>query len=103
MTILEAMAKGVPVVASRVGGVSDMIEHESNGLLVAPDDPVELAGAVKRLLTDGVLYSSIRAAGIRTVREKFTREAVDGRTEDYLLNLPAAMAPRSADDRRMTR
>jgi glycosyltransferase involved in cell wall biosynthesis len=44
-TILESAAAGRPVVGSRIGGVPELIEHELNGLLVAPGDPVELAEA----------------------------------------------------------
>ncbi len=83
MTIIEAMAKGVPVVASRVGGVPEIIDDGRNGLLVAPGDPEEIANAVKRLLDDPNLYISIRAGGIRTVLERFSYDAIAGNTEKY--------------------
>ncbi len=50
--IVEAMAMGKPVVASRVGGILDLVDHGTNGLLVPPADPTALAEAILRLLDD---------------------------------------------------
>ena len=52
--LLEAMALAKPVIATSVGGIAELIEDGVNGLLVKPDDPVELAGSIKALLTDKV-------------------------------------------------
>jgi glycosyltransferase involved in cell wall biosynthesis len=52
MVVLEAMAAGVPVLASAIGGVPDLIEHEVTGLLCNPDQPDTFRAAVGRLLTD---------------------------------------------------
>jgi len=49
---LEAMAAGRPIVATRVGGNVEMVEHEVSGLLVEPEDPEGLAKAILRLLED---------------------------------------------------
>lgn len=51
--ILEAMACGIPVVATNVGGVSEVVEHGSTGWLVRPQRPFELADALARLLRSG--------------------------------------------------
>ena len=51
--LLEAMACGVPVVASRVGGVAEIVLHRETGLLVPPKDPEEIAGAILEILNDG--------------------------------------------------
>jgi glycosyltransferase involved in cell wall biosynthesis len=55
LALLEAYACGVPVVASRTGGIVEMLEHEVDGLLVQPGDPTDLASAILRMLNDGAL------------------------------------------------
>lgn len=49
---LEAMAHGVPVIGSRIGGIPDIVEHGSSGLLVRPNDVGSLAGSMRTVLTD---------------------------------------------------
>ena len=53
--ILEAMASGLPVIATRVGGVPDLVAHEQTGLLVPPEAVEPLAGAIRRLAEDAPL------------------------------------------------
>jgi len=65
---LEAMARGVPVVASDVGGIRTLITHEANGLLVPPGDERELVDAVSRLWGDADLRSRLARAGVETAR-----------------------------------
>ena len=50
-SVLEAMAAKIPVVATRVGAIPEMFEHEVSGLVVEPDDPTALAKAITRLIT----------------------------------------------------
>jgi glycosyltransferase involved in cell wall biosynthesis len=52
LVLMEALARGKPVVASRVGGVPDVVRDREFGLLVAPDNPTELADAIAELLSD---------------------------------------------------
>ena len=59
-TVLEAQAAGLPVVATRVGGIPDMIENGVNGLLVDEGDPGQLAGAIDRLAKDPALVARLR-------------------------------------------
>lgn len=71
---LEAMAAGVPVVASRVGGLAEMLTEGETGLLVSPDDPAELAAALGRLRANPSLRERlITNAGV-LVRERYEVE-----------------------------
>lgn len=69
--ILEAMASGVPVVASAISGIPEVIEHGRTGLLVAPDDPAALADALVRLLRDPAAAEALGRTGEAFVRESF--------------------------------
>lgn len=68
MAVLEALAAGRPVVASRVGGIPEVVEHGTNGLLVEPGDVDELAAALTRLLTDHPLRARMAAAASETAQ-----------------------------------
>jgi len=70
--ILEAMCYEIPVVASAVGGVPEIVENERNGLLVRPGDSVELARCVNYLLKNPIYAQSLGAEGRKTVLKKFT-------------------------------
>lgn len=65
---LEAMAAGAPLVASRVGGVPEVVHDDVNGLLVPPGDPAALACAVVRLAADRELAGRLSTAGRATAR-----------------------------------
>ncbi len=93
-SLLEAMASGLPVVASDVSGIPEAIEHEVSGLLVPPGDPDALAGALEQAIVDADLrYRLGRAARDRVVTF-FDRRAC---AVDLLpLFLPGADAPRAA-------
>ena len=68
---LEAMAAGVPLVASRVGGLAEMLRDGETALLVPPDDPPALAAALTRLRDDPALRTRLAANGQALVREKY--------------------------------
>jgi len=74
LSILEAMALSRPVVASDVGGISEMIEDGVTGLLVPHDNPVALAAAVVRLLKDHVYADTLARAGHDLVHDRFCIE-----------------------------
>ncbi len=71
LSILEAMALSRPVVASRVGGIPEVIEDGVSGLLVPPHDAPALAGAIIRLLTNHPLADMIGRAGHDVVHARF--------------------------------
>jgi len=71
LAALEAMACEVPVVASRVGGLPEVIEHGVTGFLCAPDDLDGMAHAAIRLLTDDDLRARVGEAARRAVSERF--------------------------------
>ena len=69
LVLIEAMANSVPVVASRVNGVPELVRHEETGLLIDPGDVEGLAASIKRLLTDEALRARCIEGGIRCARE----------------------------------
>jgi glycosyltransferase involved in cell wall biosynthesis len=77
-TALEAQSCGVPVVATRVGAVGDAVEDGVTGLLVQPEQPEVLAGAVLRLLDDDGLRSRMAAAGRETAVSRFDADRAAG-------------------------
>jgi glycosyltransferase involved in cell wall biosynthesis len=72
IVLLEAMAIGVPVVASAVGGVPEVVEHERTGLLVDRQAPERYAKAVRRLLHEPDLHAKVTAGARRLVTERFS-------------------------------
>jgi glycosyltransferase involved in cell wall biosynthesis len=81
--LLEYMAAGRPIVATAVGGNSELVEHDTHALLVPPDNPPALARAIEALLTDRSLARRLGAAARRRARERFAREAMVRRFEDF--------------------
>jgi glycosyltransferase involved in cell wall biosynthesis len=73
--LVEAMASGVPVVATRISGIPELIEHEVEGLLVDPDDVEGLANAIRRLLEDPLFASRLARAGREKVERSFDLSA----------------------------
>jgi glycosyltransferase involved in cell wall biosynthesis len=70
--VLEAMALGVPVIASRAGGLVDIVEDEVSGLLVPPGDPAALSAAIQRLLGDRELARRLGEAGRQRALRQFS-------------------------------
>ena len=70
--VLEAMAAGLPVVATGVSGIPEAVSHDVTGLLVEPDSPSSLATALERVLTDAGLAGRFGAAGRARIAEEFT-------------------------------
>jgi glycosyltransferase involved in cell wall biosynthesis len=72
VSLLEAMACGVPVVQPRRGAFTEIVEITGGGLLVQPDDPESLAEAILKLARDRALAEELSANGFRGVREHYT-------------------------------
>jgi len=81
--LVEALAVGSPVVATRVGGVPEIVEDEVNGLLVPPGDPAALAAAVRRFFADEELRVRLTAGAAPSAR-RFSLESVIDRLEQTL-------------------
>jgi hypothetical protein len=77
--ILMAMSAGVPVIASRIGGLQEIIQHGENGMLVA-NTAEAIAAAIRELTQNGDLARRIGAAARRTVLERFTVDRMVRRT-----------------------
>lgn len=71
LVVFEAMASGVPVIASDIAGPPEVVRHDVNGLLFGPDDVGRLAELMELLLTDRRVHERIAAGGLRYARENF--------------------------------
>ena len=78
-SLLDALASRLPVVATRAGGIPEVIEDRETGLLVPPRDPAALAGAILELYRDRELAARLAGRGLEVVRRKFSAEAMAGK------------------------
>jgi len=85
--LLEAMACGLPAIATRVGAAETMIEHGRNGVLVEPGDPEGLARALDRLIEDPGTRRSIGLAAAASIRDRFDIRGVVDRVESAYLEI----------------
>ncbi|MCI0371713.1 MAG: glycosyltransferase, partial [candidate division NC10 bacterium] len=83
-SILEAMACGLPVVATRVGGTPEVVEDGVSGLLVPPEDPAAMAKALVTLLRDPPRCAAMGDAGRNRVAREFTETEMIRRTTAFL-------------------
>lgn len=72
VVLIEALALRVPVIASRVAGVPELVEHEVTGLTFTPTDSAGMAHAIARLMDDPALGARLAEAGARRVLDEFT-------------------------------
>jgi glycosyltransferase involved in cell wall biosynthesis len=82
--IVEAMMAGTPVVATRGGGVDEIITDGQDGFLVPPADPAALALAVGRIMQNSELASKLTAAALDSARERFCMEKTVGQMHQLL-------------------
>jgi glycosyltransferase involved in cell wall biosynthesis len=96
-TVLEAMATGLPVVATRVGGNPELVEHGATGALVPPANPLVQAAALRCYVEDAGLRESHGAAGRRRVLQHFTLERMTQAYRDLYVSASARSAARRSD------
>lgn len=71
VAVVEASACGLPVVVTRVGGLPEVVAEDQTGLIAPPEDPLALAGAMRRLVLDDALRRRLGEAGRRRVLERY--------------------------------
>jgi glycosyltransferase involved in cell wall biosynthesis len=81
---VEALACGVPVVATDLTGIPEVVQHEQNGLIVPPGNAAHLAHAIERVLEDRMLYDVLRAQARGTVLHRFDRAQTSRELYDLL-------------------
>ena len=94
MTLLEAMAAGVPVIATRVGAIPNIIDDGRNGLLIDVGDPCQIGYAIERMLSCPEERRWIGTAGQRWVVEN---ASISRSTERYFDHYQDAIADRAQD------
>lgn len=72
VVFLEALASGIPVIATNVGGIGDIIQDNLTGIVVPPADPDAIAAAVKNIIYHPNLVSRFRSTGLKIIKSKYT-------------------------------
>lgn len=90
VALMEAMASGLPVVATDLSGIPELVEPEKTGLLVPERDPAALADAIQRLVDDPGLRRRLATAGRAKVAREFDRHRNVRRLYDLMWNRPEA-------------
>lgn len=93
VVLLEALALGLPVVSTRVGGTQDIIEHEVTGLFAPVRQPEQLAAQIQRLLDDPALAGRLARAGRAKVHRDYRAEDADQKVLDLYLELVQRSRP----------
>ena len=93
--VIESMAFAVPVVATRVGGVPELVRHGVDGLLVPPGDSAALAEAMLRMLSDPALHARMAVSARERVRDSFSVGRMVRQTDGLYMRL--ICHPRSLD------
>jgi N-acetyl-alpha-D-glucosaminyl L-malate synthase BshA len=100
LAALEAMASEVPVIASRVGGLPEVIQDGVNGFLLPLEDLEGMAATAVRLLTDRALHTRIAEAACRTAHERFCDSIIVPQYESYYQEIVRASEKTESRGRR---
>jgi glycosyltransferase involved in cell wall biosynthesis len=95
LALIEAMACGLPVVATSVGGIPEIVSHDRTGLLVQAGHRQELHDALQRVMTDRALSTSLGHAARATVVDRYSRETIASRYVELFASLQPHAAQRS--------
>lgn len=82
--VVEAMSIGLPVIATDVGGTSEVVEHRKNGILIPPDDENALRDALQELIHNPELRRELALQGQKVIQERFGLERMIEKTEEVL-------------------
>lgn len=99
VVLLEAMSYGKPVLASAAGGITDIVRHGENGLLVPPGDVDALAAAIQSLAADPAAAARMGAAALNDVRERFSWEVIMTNLTDLYLRVAPGTLPAASPSR----
>ena len=86
-SVVEASCEGLPVIASRVGGIPEIIKDGISGILIDPDSIDEIKNALKLLISDKELREGMGTAGKKIVEEKFSERRITDRIEEIYEDL----------------
>tara|TARA_Y100000741_G_scaffold363346_1_gene351378 strand:- start:1343 stop:2038 length:696 start_codon:yes stop_codon:yes gene_type:complete len=84
LALLEAMAHGIPTISSKIGGNSDVITHDEDGLFIKPGDLEELIAGIKKLGNDSELRKRISIAARETTEKRFDKNRMVKETLEIL-------------------
>jgi glycosyltransferase involved in cell wall biosynthesis len=84
-TVIEAMAAEIPVIATNVGAIPEIIENNKNGILIEPRDPKTIADSIEKLMNDKNLVEKFIQNGKKTVIEKFNLQKMVSKFEELFI------------------
>ncbi|NDB96248.1 MAG: glycosyltransferase, partial [Verrucomicrobia bacterium] len=93
MVVLEAQASGLPVIASNVGGVPDLIEDGVTGLLTNPDSPATMSQALEKILSNKALANQLAEQGRKQAITRFHPRVIASRHLEIYREVLSANSP----------